>query len=128
MRGATLDELADLTEKIKAKGVEDLVLDPQAGGLSGALSQDVLIRRLALKKNFRPLGFPTIRFPHSIPAAAQAVSKYAGFVVLDSFAPELVYPLAGAAPEYLHRPAETDPGAAGAVRDQQSQCRNRPCW
>jgi acetyl-CoA decarbonylase/synthase complex subunit gamma len=57
------------------------------------LSQDVLIRRLALKKNFRPLGFPTIRFPHSIPAAAQAVSKYAGFVVLDSFAPELVYPL-----------------------------------
>jgi acetyl-CoA decarbonylase/synthase complex subunit gamma len=93
VRGATLDELADLTEKIRAKGVEDLVLDPQAGGLSGALSQDVLIRRLALKKNFRPLGFPTIRFPHSIPAAAQAVSKYAGFVVLDSFAPELVYPL-----------------------------------
>jgi len=93
VRGATLDELADLTEKIKTKGVEDLVLDPQAGGLSGELSQDVLIRRLALKKNFRPLGFPTIRFPHSIPAAAQAVAKYAGFVVLDSFAPELVYPL-----------------------------------
>jgi len=93
VRGATLDELADLTEKIKTKGVEDLVLDPQADGLSGELSQDVLIRRLALKKNFRPLGFPTIRFPHSIPAAAQAVAKYAGFVVLDSFAPELVYPL-----------------------------------
>jgi len=93
VRGATLDELADLTEKIKTRGVEDLVLDPQASGLSGALSQDVLIRRLALKKNFRPLGFPTIRFPHSIPAAAQAVAKYAGFVVLDSFAPELVYQL-----------------------------------
>jgi acetyl-CoA decarbonylase/synthase complex subunit gamma len=93
VRGATLDELADLTEKIKAKGVEDLVLDPLADQLSGALSQEVQIRRLALKKNFRSLGFPTIRFPHSIPAAAQAVSKYAGFIVLDSFIPELVYPL-----------------------------------
>ena len=32
---ATLDDLADLTEKIKAEGVEDLVLDPGVRGLSG---------------------------------------------------------------------------------------------
>ena len=31
VRGASLDELADLTEMIKAKGVEDLVLAPQRG-------------------------------------------------------------------------------------------------
>jgi acetyl-CoA decarbonylase/synthase complex subunit gamma len=61
--------------------------------LSAALAHEVQIRRLALKKNFRPLGFPTLRFPHNAAAAAQAVSKYAGFVVLDKFAPELVYPL-----------------------------------
>jgi acetyl-CoA decarbonylase/synthase complex subunit gamma len=93
VRSASLDELADLTEKIKGKGVEDLVLAPEADGLSAALAHEVQIRRLALKKNFRPLGFPTLRFPHNPAAAAQAVSKYAGFVVLDRFAPELVYPL-----------------------------------
>ena len=93
VRSASLDELAELTEKIKAKGVEDLVLAPKADGLSAALAQEVQIRRLALKKNFRPLGFPTLRFPQSSAAAAQAISKYAGFVVLEEFVPELIYPL-----------------------------------
>jgi acetyl-CoA decarbonylase/synthase complex subunit gamma len=93
VKAESLDELADLTEKVKGKGVEDLVLAPQAGAMGGGLAHEVLIRRLALKKNFRPLGYPTIEFPKTVAAAAQAVSKYAGFIVLDSFAPELVYPL-----------------------------------
>jgi acetyl-CoA decarbonylase/synthase complex subunit gamma len=51
------------------------------------------VRRLALKKNFRPLGYPTIAFPVTSAGRAQAISKYAGFIVLDRFSPELVYPL-----------------------------------
>jgi acetyl-CoA decarbonylase/synthase, CODH/ACS complex subunit gamma len=90
---ATLEELASLTEKIKAKGVEDLVLDPEAGNLSTWLSLNSIIRRLALKKNFRALGYPTIAFPETGAAAAQAIAKYAGFIVLEGFAPELAYPL-----------------------------------
>jgi len=91
--GDSLDGLAELTEKIKAKGVEDLVLDPQGDGLSASLIRNTQIRRLALKKNFRALGYPAIAFPVTLAAAAQAITKYAGFIVLDSFAPELVYPL-----------------------------------
>ncbi|RME05694.1 MAG: acetyl-CoA decarbonylase/synthase complex subunit gamma [Anaerolineae bacterium] len=106
VRGASLDELADLTEKIKAKGVEDLVLDPglNAEGrrvnMATWLARATQIRRLALKKNFRPLGYPLITFPaeHQDGAgeavhAAQHIAKYAGFIVLDTFAPELLYPL-----------------------------------
>ena len=89
----TLDELADLTEKIKAKGVEDLVLDPAAESLSKSLMLETQIRRLALKKNFRALGYPTIRLPGSSAEAAQAIAKYTGFIVLDAFSPDLVYPL-----------------------------------
>jgi acetyl-CoA decarbonylase/synthase, CODH/ACS complex subunit gamma len=89
----SLDELAELTEKIKAKGVEDMVLDPVSQGLSSDLGRAVQIRRLALKKNFKPLGYPTIAFPASPASAAQALTKYAGFIVLDHFARELVYPL-----------------------------------
>ena len=89
----SLDELADLTEKIKAKGVEDLVLFPTGARLSEALVKSTAIRRLALKKNFRALGYPEIVFPVTTAAAAQAITKYAGFVVLDEFAPELVYPM-----------------------------------
>lgn len=90
---ASLDEMADLTEKIKSKGVEDLVLDPQADTLGGLLALNTQIRRLALKKNFRPLGYPVIAFPKTQAAATQAIAKYAGFVVLEEFTPELVYPL-----------------------------------
>ncbi len=96
----SLDELADLTTQIKETGVNDLVLDPGARDLGTALIRNTLIRRLAIKKNFRPLGYPIIAFPGDVedPAmetvhAAQAIAKYAGFVVLDHFSPERAYAL-----------------------------------
>jgi acetyl-CoA decarbonylase/synthase complex subunit gamma len=97
---STLDGLADLTEKVKGAGVEDMVIDPGTRGLSASLALGTQIRRQALKKNYRPLGYPVIAFPgdtgdqakESI-LAAQAITKYAGFIVLDHFSPESVYPL-----------------------------------
>jgi acetyl-CoA decarbonylase/synthase complex subunit gamma len=88
-----LDSLAELTEKIKGRGIEDMVLGLETPGMGAALTQLTQLRRLALKKNFRALGYPVIAFPHTPEAAAQALAKYAGFIVLDGFAPELVYPL-----------------------------------
>jgi acetyl-CoA decarbonylase/synthase complex subunit gamma len=89
----SLEELADLTGKIQAVGVEDMALNPVSANLGGWLAMSTQIRRLALKKNFRALGYPLVAFPKSVEAAGQAIAKYAGFVVLDHFAPELVYPL-----------------------------------
>jgi len=96
----SLDEMADLTEKIKSKGVEDLVLAPQADNLSGLLAQNTQIRRLALKKNVRALGYPIFAAsPTGSDAAAQSVfaaqsiAKYGGFIVIDDFTQELAYPL-----------------------------------
>jgi len=56
---------------------------------------------LALKKNYRPVGYPTIAFTGEGAAdadeeallAAQYVSKYAGFIVLDHFDPASLYSL-----------------------------------
>jgi acetyl-CoA decarbonylase/synthase complex subunit gamma len=96
VKADSLDALADLTQKIKAKGVEDMVLDPAAATLSASLSRNTQLRRLALK-NVRSLGYPIIAFPCDAKdegvAAAQAIAKYAGFVVLSEFKPELLYPL-----------------------------------
>ncbi|UCG26364.1 MAG: acetyl-CoA decarbonylase/synthase complex subunit gamma [Chloroflexota bacterium] len=98
--GHSLEEVAGLTEKIKGAGVEDLVIDPGTRGFSTSLTYGTQIRRLALKKNFRALGFPTIVFPGDAGdpgvesmLAAQAIAKYAGFIVLDTFTPQAVYPL-----------------------------------
>ncbi|MBU1227501.1 MAG: acetyl-CoA decarbonylase/synthase complex subunit gamma [Actinobacteria bacterium] len=99
IRGGSIEELAQLSEKIKEKGVEDLVLYPAVDSMSASLALNTQIRRLALK-NFRPLGYPTIAFAAASGdqgreslMAAQAICKYAGFVVIDTFAPELIYPL-----------------------------------
>jgi acetyl-CoA decarbonylase/synthase complex subunit gamma len=99
VRAPSLDGLAALTEKLRAKGVEDLVLDPMARQPGASLAALTQIRRLALKKSFRPLGYPILTFPGEAqgvdPAAlaAQHIAKYAGFVVLDRFDPAEVYPL-----------------------------------
>jgi len=91
--GESLEGLADLTEKIKGKGVEDLVIYPAGRGLSAGLTMNTQIRRLAIKKNFRSLGYPTLAFATTLAGAAQSITKYAGFIVLDRFAPELAYPV-----------------------------------
>lgn len=96
-----LDALTELTQTVNSAGVEDIVLDPGARGLTGSLASLTQLRRLALKKNFRPLGYPVITFPgeavasqeEEALAAGMQVAKYAGIVVLDRFSPELVYPL-----------------------------------
>jgi acetyl-CoA decarbonylase/synthase complex subunit gamma len=96
----TLDELADLTAKIKEQGVNDLALDPQARGLGDSLVMNTQIRRLAFRKNFRPLGYPIIAVPGDAPdaateavLAAHAIAKYAGLIIIDRFLPEALYPL-----------------------------------
>jgi acetyl-CoA decarbonylase/synthase complex subunit gamma len=96
----SLESLADLTEKIKTKGVEDLVVDPGGRSFGQALTFNTQIRRLSIKKNFRPLGFPVISFPGDAGnpgleamLAAQSIAKYAGFVVIDSASPAALYPL-----------------------------------
>jgi acetyl-CoA decarbonylase/synthase complex subunit gamma len=107
IRAASLSVLAELTDKIKAAGVEEIVLDPGVRDLKSSLALNTLIRRMALKKTFRPLGFPIITFPGECAraadgaydegmvtvAATHAITKYGGFVVLDRFSPALVYPL-----------------------------------
>jgi len=93
LTAAALEEAAELTEKIKGKGLEDIVLGISSASISANLLQQIQIRRLALKKNFKPLGYPTITFPTNAAAAAQAITKYAGFVVLDKFSADFVYPL-----------------------------------
>ena len=91
--GDSLEALAELTEKIRGKGVEDLVLYPLSASLSASLTLNTQIRRLALKKNFKPLGYPTISFASTTAETAQAIAKYSGFIVLDEYAPELAYPV-----------------------------------
>jgi acetyl-CoA decarbonylase/synthase complex subunit gamma len=94
-----LTGLAELTEALGKAGVEDLMLDPGVRGLADSLVLFTQLRRLALKKNLRTLGFPIIAFvgaqtvEEEALLAAEAIAKYAGVVVLDHADPALYYTL-----------------------------------
>jgi len=98
-RAETLDDLADLTQKIKGAGVEEIVLDPSVKGYKDTLETLTSLRRLALKENFRPLGFPILTFPGANEnadetlLAAEQIAKYGGLVVLEEFDPASIYAL-----------------------------------
>ena len=99
LRGATLEELAELTKSIQEAGVEDLILDPGLSGHLESLQQLTTLRRLSIKKSFRPLGYPVITFPgrdessNEMLLAAGHIAKYAGFIVLENVDPSVLYPL-----------------------------------
>ncbi len=100
VQAGTLDEMVALTEKIKAAGVDDIVITPAQRGLHGTLLANSTARRMALKQTFRSLGYPILNVAGDAITpqmetilAAQAIGKYGGFVILDHFAPETAYPL-----------------------------------
>jgi acetyl-CoA decarbonylase/synthase complex subunit gamma len=85
-----LEALSSLTEKIKGLGVEDIVLDSGAKTAKDIIEHNTQIRRSALKKSFKPLGYPIINFvirDDSIleaSIASVAIAKFASIVVLSS--------------------------------------------
>lgn len=94
VRADNLDGLAELSGSLTQAGLEDLVLDPAVDTLHKSLSTLTSLRRLALKKNFRALGFPIITFPgDDALLAAEQIAKYAGLIVLDTFDPAVLYAL-----------------------------------
>jgi acetyl-CoA decarbonylase/synthase complex subunit gamma len=98
-KAESVEALAELTEKIKAEGVEDIVLNLEASSLRDQLYNLSRMRALALKKVFRPLGYPTISFVNDGDADTQAtaaislICKYSGIVVVDTVEPYALLPV-----------------------------------
>ena len=95
----TLEELTDLAECAKKAGVEDVVLDVSGNNPKEVLQKLTKIRRAALKKNFRSLGFPMITFIsdedpfQEISLASTYLLKYAGIVAVNACEPWAIMPL-----------------------------------
>lgn len=94
-----LEGLADLTAKIKALGHNELLIDPGTRDLAATVNNLTKIRRYALKKGERKLGYPTIAFAtdpdpmQEIAEASSYVAKYAGIVVIEGCEPWQILPL-----------------------------------
>jgi acetyl-CoA decarbonylase/synthase complex subunit gamma len=96
--GKNLEELADLTGKAKDKGAEDLVLSFTSNG--GQTVRDMTIaRRAALRKQFRPLGYPSVVEVEAGSPDMEGIlggvfaAKYAGIVIINGIEPWELLPI-----------------------------------
>ncbi len=101
VRAGSIEELIPLTARLRQENLDDLVLDPGSRNLMDGIRDQTLIRRAAIKQNFRYLGYPTIAFPCLIAKdpveeallAAAFIVKYAAIVVLSDFDRHTLLPL-----------------------------------
>lgn len=92
-----LEKMVSLTEKVKGQGVEDIVLDFGHKPAARMLEALTVIRRLAIKKNLRALGYPVLVVLENKEDEAMlgtiGIMKYASAVVFSDPAPWKIYPL-----------------------------------
>lgn len=123
--GEGLDATAALVEKIAAS-YKKLVIDTGARDTANCVSDLVQIRRQAIKKKFRPFGYPTIAFTSAITGMQQAIqatsyiAKYASIVVLKTDEKQHILPLTAWRMNLYtdpQKPSQVEPGifAVGAA-------------
>jgi len=98
VKGNGLESTVALVEKVAAV-YKELVIDVGTRELSQALAEITQTRRLAVKKRFRPLGYPVIAFTKSddpreeVLEASVLAAKYTGVVVLKADEKSQLLPL-----------------------------------
>ncbi len=94
-----LDAAIPVIEKIRAAGVQDIILDVTTPSVSATLQALTKVRRLALKKNMRVLGFPCLVTNGTadplvnVAECSMLVAKYAGIVLTELDQPEQLMPI-----------------------------------
>jgi acetyl-CoA decarbonylase/synthase complex subunit gamma len=90
VKGNGLAALSDLVEKITKLGYKELVLDSGNRETSQVLADLTQLRRSAVRKRYRPFGYPVMTFTsktdplEEIVQAGVYLSKYAGLIVLKA--------------------------------------------
>jgi len=101
VKGDSLDDVISVTSQLKDSGVEESVIDPGSTNMLDGIRDQTLIRRAALKKGLRPLGYPTMTFPcfmyqdkyEEVLATSALMTKYAGIVVTSLTEKDFIFPL-----------------------------------
>ncbi|MFQ3573948.1 MAG: acetyl-CoA decarbonylase/synthase complex subunit gamma [Thermodesulfovibrionales bacterium] len=85
-----IEMMAELTQKVKARGISDMVIDTQPKTAREILEHNTLIRRSAIKKGVKSLGYPIITFAKRADdtvetlVASLGILKYSSVLVLST--------------------------------------------
>lgn len=97
LTAGSYDELVSQVEKAKQAGIQDLLLNLDTANTGLQLQQNTILRRSALKKNFKLFGFPL--FTHilsentydTLAKATALLCKYDSIIVLPEYDRALLY-------------------------------------
>jgi len=99
LTASSLEELAGQAEKAREAGLNNLILNLESSNVGQHLQNNVILRRSALKKNFKPFGYPLISFLRAnskfdlLAKASMLICKYDSVIVLPDYDKALLYTL-----------------------------------
>ena len=87
IKAASTQEAADLAEKAKAAGFDEIILDLGYKGIKDIVEQHTIARRAAIKKKFKPLGYPLMNRAgsgeYAVMTSIISTLKYGSLVIFD---------------------------------------------
>lgn len=95
----SLESLETQSEKARAAGVSDLILNLKSRNLGHQLQDNTILRRSALRNNFKPFGFPLFSYIRgknvfeSLAEASVLLCKYDSIIVLPEYSKAFLYAL-----------------------------------
>lgn len=87
LSSSDLNAMADLVEKAKKGGAEDLILNVEPSNLKECIEKQTTVRRSALKKKFKTFGYPIMNRlgsgEYAVSMAVMSTLKYGSLVIFD---------------------------------------------
>ncbi len=92
-----LETAADMTQKAESLGANNLIIDLSSRNLKELLERQTVARRAAIKKKFKPLGYPMMNRvgsgEYAVSTAVVSTLKYGSLVIFDDLKPYEALPL-----------------------------------
>jgi len=95
----SLEDLARQAEKARNSGLNNLILNLDSRNIGRQLQDNTILRRSALKKFFKPFGYPLFTYIHAeseldlLARASMLLCKYGSIIVLPEYDKAMLYTL-----------------------------------
>ncbi|MCM8804585.1 MAG: acetyl-CoA decarbonylase/synthase complex subunit gamma [Candidatus Omnitrophica bacterium] len=101
INGNTFEEISKKVEELNNKGIEDIIIYPDNKEISELFKNIILIRRGAILKRIRTLGYPILVIPAYLTTdylkeaiyAGIFIAKYGSLILLSKIKGEILFPL-----------------------------------
>ncbi len=99
LTGRSFEELEEQATTAKAAGVDNLIMNMESENIGAALQNNSILRRSAIKKSFKPFGYPLFAYIDGtdkydlLSKASVQMCKYGSIIVLPEYDKALLYTL-----------------------------------